>query len=393
MGCLAKLKIIAMRALRTLHITTPSITTLLISIAVIGLLTVVTSCAKELSCEGCRDENRPPIADAGADQLVTLPADSLWLDGSASQDPDGAITEWRWRKVSGPSLFTIVNADSSKSIVKQFEAGIYQFELTVKDNEGLAANDTVEITVKNAAVANHPPVANAGPDRTIILPVNAVSLDGSASTDPDNNITNYLWAKILGPVSSGVIVQKDSAITQVTGLAVGVYLFELTVTDATGLSDRDTVHIEVKPQASQTGLIDVIFYWREPTGTVSFVSGLYSSQSIEWDYSGSPLNLVTVQLDTLSDFLAGVWCRTCSPVCSSPYYTGIYGDKYIVTFQVPPGIYQWKAETTIKAFPSGPDIFVSITPELYNYFNTSHKTNGTVTVNPGDQCVITQIIF
>ncbi len=39
--------------------------------------------------------------------------------------------------------------------------------------------------------ANRPPVANAGPDQTIILPVNSVTLDGSASTDPDGTITSY----------------------------------------------------------------------------------------------------------------------------------------------------------------------------------------------------------
>ena len=44
--------------------------------------------------------------------------------------------------------------------------------------------------------ANRPPVANAGPDQTIILPVNSVTLDGSASTDPDGTITSYKWAKI-----------------------------------------------------------------------------------------------------------------------------------------------------------------------------------------------------
>jgi hypothetical protein len=32
---------------------------------------------------------------------------------------------------------------------------------------------------------NHPPIANAGPAQTIILPLNSVTLDGSSSTDPD----------------------------------------------------------------------------------------------------------------------------------------------------------------------------------------------------------------
>src|SRR6187402_2635335 len=42
---------------------------------------------------------------------------------------------------------------------------------------------------------NHAPVARAGADQTISLPINSVNLDGSASTDPENNITTYLWTK------------------------------------------------------------------------------------------------------------------------------------------------------------------------------------------------------
>lgn len=378
--------------LKHFHIFNPSLTKLLALITLMGCLTLIASCSKELSCEGCMDDNKPPIADAGTDQLVTLPADSIVLDGRASKDPDGTITEWRWRKISGPALFTIINPESAKPILKQFEAGIYQFELSVKDNGGLTGKDTVEITVQNAAAVDYPPVANAGPDLSIILPVNAVIIDGSASTDPDNNIASYLWKKISGPATAGVIVQKDSAITAVTGLAAGHYQFELTVTDATGLSDRDTVRIDVTTQTGQAGLIEVIFYWREPTGTVSFVSDYGPFEWMEWDSGGSYLKLVTVNMDTLTDYLAGVWCRTCAANCNSPYYASIFSDKNIVTFQVPPGVYQWKAETGTQPF-TGPNVFLSITPELYNFFNTTHKTSGTVTVSPGDKCVVVEIIF
>jgi hypothetical protein len=53
-----------------------------------------TSCKKETSCEGCRENNKPPIALAGPDQVITLPTDSVSLDGRNSSDPDGTISEW-----------------------------------------------------------------------------------------------------------------------------------------------------------------------------------------------------------------------------------------------------------------------------------------------------------
>ena len=91
---------------------------------------------------------------------------------------------------------------------------------------------------------NRPPVANAGGDQVITLPSNTVNLNGSASTDPDNNITNYQWTKISGP-SSFTIASSNSVQTQVTNLVAGVYLFELKVTDQFGLYDKDMVQVTV----------------------------------------------------------------------------------------------------------------------------------------------------
>ena len=65
------------------------------------------SCRKETSCEGgCADKNKPPIAFAGPDQVITLPTDSISLDGSASNDPDGMISLWLWKKISGPASYS-----------------------------------------------------------------------------------------------------------------------------------------------------------------------------------------------------------------------------------------------------------------------------------------------
>src|SRR5688572_14937626 len=81
---------------------------------------------------------------------------------------------------------------------------------------------------------NKPPIANAGKDTAIIFPDDSLSLNGSASTDPDGTIASYKWTKIAGPVSSDII-KSDSSKTLVKTLAMGVYKFELTVTDNGGL--------------------------------------------------------------------------------------------------------------------------------------------------------------
>ena len=70
------------------------------------------SCKKEHSCEGCK--NKPPIAAAGPDTVITLPTDSALLDGSNFSGPDGSISEWRWTKVAGPASFGFSNPTTAK---------------------------------------------------------------------------------------------------------------------------------------------------------------------------------------------------------------------------------------------------------------------------------------
>ena len=94
---------------------------------------------------------------------------------------------------------------------------------------------------------NKPPFAHAGQDQTITLPASSVTLSGSSSTDPDNNISAYQWTKIAGP-SSYSIINASSIQTQASNLVEGVYQFELKVTDAGGLFQKDTVQVTVNPE-------------------------------------------------------------------------------------------------------------------------------------------------
>ena len=225
----------------------------------IGLLFHI-SCQKEFLCEDC-NSNKLPIAIAGADQKIILPSDNIQLDGSASSDPDGTITSYKWVKISGPVSSNIVKPDSSKTLVKTLVMGVYKFELTVTDNGGLSAKDTVQIIVNDPAV-NQPPVANAGSDQTITLPNDSALLNGSLSIDPDGTIIACQWTKITGP-SSFQILNADSIKTKVNQLIHGIYQFELKVTDNGGLSSKDTVVITV------TGECTITNTQLNPFGTLS----------------------------------------------------------------------------------------------------------------------------
>lgn len=211
-----------------------------------AILSVATlSCHKEVSCESCNPNNQPPFANTGPDQMIMLPKDSVLLDGSASSDPDGKIINWHWTIITGPSIYRIYQPDSAKTMVAGLVQGIYQFELKVTDDKGASATDTVQIAVNAATPNNRPPIACAGPDQVITLPVSTAVLNGNCSTDPDNNIVAYTWTKIAGP-STFSIVNPNHSQTQVSNLVAGTYVFQLKVTDAGGLFSFDTVQISVQ---------------------------------------------------------------------------------------------------------------------------------------------------
>src|SRR5688572_15350892 len=98
-------------------------------IILIGVLFIV-ACKKETSCEGCEAKNnKPPIAIAGLDQGITLPTDSVLLNGNSSSDPDGKISVWLWTRISGPASFNINKPSDSTTKANNLVVGTYKFEL------------------------------------------------------------------------------------------------------------------------------------------------------------------------------------------------------------------------------------------------------------------------
>src|SRR6185503_7523406 len=77
------------------------------------------SCKKVTSSEDCATKsNKPPIAVAGPDEVITLPIDSVLLDGRGSSDPDGSISNYLWTKISGPAFSNIIKPSDSIAKVK-----------------------------------------------------------------------------------------------------------------------------------------------------------------------------------------------------------------------------------------------------------------------------------
>uniref|UniRef100_A0A3P9L4D6 Si:ch211-193k19.1 n=1 Tax=Oryzias latipes TaxID=8090 RepID=A0A3P9L4D6_ORYLA len=196
-----------------------------------------------------------PISNAGPNQVIQLPRNSITLYGNQSTDDHDSLSyEW---SLSPESKDKVVEMQGVRTPILQLSAmqeGDYTFQLTVTDSSG--QQDTSHVTVIVQPENNKAPVANAGPEKELTLPVDRTTLDGSKSSD-DQRIATYRWTKTSGP--DGVKIENaDSAIATVTGLEVGTYTFMLTVTDDRNLENSDTVTVIVREEKDQPPVARVI---------------------------------------------------------------------------------------------------------------------------------------
>ncbi|WP_336515893.1 PKD domain-containing protein [Pollutibacter soli] len=199
---------------------------------------------------GNAQTNVAPTANAGNNIQIKLPQTTATLKGTGA-DSDGNIVSYKWTKISGPAGGIITNAALAETGITALQKGTYVFRLTVTDNDGDTGYDEVSVTVSDAAPvpANKLPVVNAGQNQTIRLPLNTVTLRGYAS-DTDGTVTGYNWTRVSGPVTGVVIQTPGNAVTNVTGLQQGIYIFRLTATDNSGGAATDDVQIKVDPPLS-----------------------------------------------------------------------------------------------------------------------------------------------
>jgi MYXO-CTERM domain-containing protein len=183
--------------------------------------------------------NLPPQA-VGASDLTVLPNTVVNFNGQGSSDPDGTITTWDWDFGDGSPHATMPTTQHTYTAT-----GTYTLRLTVTDDQGSTNTDVATITVAN----NLPPVANAGPDQHV-APGTLVTLNASASGDPDGTITAYSWSFGDGsPANNGPVVTH-------TYSESGTFIATLTVTDDRGAIVQDTAIVTVGTPSNRVPMAD-----------------------------------------------------------------------------------------------------------------------------------------
>ena len=95
--------------------------------------------------------NDSPVADAGADQTVTV-FRTATLDASGSSDPNNDDLTYSWSFVSGPSNVTLSDPSAANPTFVPDSLGAYVWQLIVNDGLVDSEPSTVTITAEPATV-------------------------------------------------------------------------------------------------------------------------------------------------------------------------------------------------------------------------------------------------
>ena len=191
-----------------------------------------------------------------APTITTQPAASstIRIDGAvtltcaASDVEDDAgelVYSWEQQDNGAPTYAVPDLASLVFNAQTSFGGESFEFVCTVTDSKGLTAtSDTATVTVDG------PPEADAGDDQ-MVSAGDSVTLDGSDSTDPESEPLNYMWTQDTGPSVDLMGATTASPTFSVTAAHTGTLVFMLTVTDAQGQTDRDSVEITVSNVAPE----------------------------------------------------------------------------------------------------------------------------------------------
>ncbi len=122
---------------------------------------------------------------------------------------------------------------------------VFELESTL----GNADTQTSIVLMLQGSLPSIPPIAAAGPDRTVECASprgTPVVLDGSGSSDPDDDLQHHVWSDETTGLNLG-----DSAMLS-TALARGTHPIHLQVEDSVGQGDGDRVDIQVVDRTGPT---------------------------------------------------------------------------------------------------------------------------------------------
>lgn len=177
-------------------------------------------------------QNQAPTAALGGGPFSGEAPLTATFDASASSDPDGTIVAYEW-DFDGDGVFH----DGGAIEVRTFASGATHVAVRVSDDDGArSAPAVVEVRSSDAptAAADVPAQARSG---------DIVTLDASASADPDGAIVEYRFT--FGDGSQ--VVTSESSVTHAWSTTkTNRFTWTVTVLDDAGVSDAIAGTIKIK---------------------------------------------------------------------------------------------------------------------------------------------------
>nr|AHW42588.1 chitinase [uncultured bacterium] len=166
-------------------------------------------------------------------------------------------------KASTGDLITYDNDRSVKAkgqyVLANKLGGLFSWEIDADNGDILnAMHEGLGHGEGTTPPANKPPVANAGSDLSVTGPTE-VTLNGSASHDPENGALTYSWKQVSGPQATLLDATQAKARVVLDAVSADINLvFELAVTDDHNLTARDQVVVTNKaPQPNLPPLVSL----------------------------------------------------------------------------------------------------------------------------------------
>jgi hypothetical protein len=221
---------------------------------------------------------------AGPNQQVHI-GQTTNLNGTTT-DNTSSITQVIWDFGDNTTIVNGTNPALLNATHIYTTAGTYNATLTVKFDSTLNKTETAKTTI--TVTPNTPPVANAGPDQTVeqTSPQGAnVTLNGTGSSDPDNDTLTYYWnwtgGSATGATPTALFPPGNTTVT-------------LRVTDGQ-YNATDTVNIIVRdttPPAVNAGP-DIIVEQASHAGTQVKLNGTATDAvSTRFNFTWSEKNIV-----------------------------------------------------------------------------------------------------
>jgi hypothetical protein len=315
----------------------------LMSLTVTNSSSVSSSTATTTLTATGTETNNAPVAVTTAALTGTVGA-SVVLDGSTSSDADGDTLSYAWTMIGVPStsaVTTLTDTTSASAYFTPDVEGTYNIKFVVSDGTD-ASQALVTVTVTTQTVLTVPTASFTTSNTSVVLGT-PVTLNATASSDPQGLALTYAWSLEAPLGSLSTIAAATSVITSFTPDKGGTYLVYLTVRNSSSIASA-TATATVDGVGTGTNHPPVAITTTAVTGAINIMVVLDGSSSYDADqnalsYTWSMIGVpATSALTVLTD-----------DTLKTAYFTPDVAGTYNIKFEVSDGTDSDQVFVTVTA--------------------------------------------